>query len=462
MTRIQILASAAALIMAACGGGPGTGDDDVVELPDVDVAYGCSEVFSQNILPEWRVDLSDADWAALEDEFLNRQERIDQGLDPHPYHPVESLAYVEGSEVTPVANAMIRLKGASSWQLTVDLDPNPKMQFVLSFNEVDPAGRFAGLRKVVLDMPRHDRTFIQHRVALSYLREAGLPAQCANNARVVINGAYYGLFTHLEKQDKEYLQRLYDDADEGDLWESGRIIKTNEETFTWDRLDLLWNSPIETFYELTDEPAAYAEWAGEAMIGDADGYYNGRANFYLYDHPSRGFVWMPSDLDTALDWDYLTPEAPPVAPPAMWRWERDWYHYLMVIADPAIEEYVAALADARAKYDPAAIEDRIDAWSAQVADSVSEDQHKPFTDDDHALAVNRMRMYPAARSTYLDTWLACWSDGGADGDGDGFDMCHDCDDRTGDVYPGAVESCNMRDDDCDGRVDSIDGVTICE
>jgi len=460
MSRFTSLALLAAAVLGGCFVDPSS--DDVVQDFDVDAPYDCAEMFAQDLLPEWHVELSATEMAAIEDEFYNRQARIDAGLDPTPYHPA-TVTYAAGSELTTIPNAVVRLKGASSWVQAIDLDEDPKMQFVLAFNEIDPNGRFQGVRKVVLDMPRSDRTFIQQRVALSYLREAGLPAQCGNNARLVLNGEYYGLYSHLERQDKEFLQRLYGDDDEGDLWESGRIIKTNEETFTWDRLDELWNSPIATFNDLADEDAAYAEWAGEAVVGDADGYYNGRANFYLYDHPDRGFIWIPSDLDTVLDWDFLSPTAPPVAPPAMWRWERDWYHYLMAIEDDAaIQQYVGAVAEARAAYDPTSMMQRIDAWSAQVAASASEDPHKPFTDDDHAIAVMRMRMYPMARSTYLDQWLGCWSAGGADADGDGFDMCHDCNDASNDVNPGAVEACNLRDDDCDGRVDSVNGATICE
>ncbi|MBU0648725.1 putative metal-binding motif-containing protein [Patescibacteria group bacterium] len=42
---------------------------------------------------------------------------------------------------------------------------------------------------------------------------------------------------------------------------------------------------------------------------------------------------------------------------------------------------------------------------------------------------------------------------GADLDGDGFAYPEDCDDRRVDVYPGAVELCDFRDNDCNGVVD---------
>ena len=83
------------------------------------------------------------------------------------------------------------------------------MQFVISFNEVDTDARFHGLRKLELDMPRTDPSYLRQRVALTYLRALGVPAQCANSGRLVINGAYYGLFTNMERPDVEFVQRLF-------------------------------------------------------------------------------------------------------------------------------------------------------------------------------------------------------------------------------------------------------------
>jgi hypothetical protein len=448
------------LALLACSESP----PEIERLPPDPSDEGCPLLFHQPTITEYHVEISDDEWAAMEDEFYNVVERTMQGLEDEPYHPIGLEAVVDGERTGPLPGVLMRLKGASSWLQTIELDENPKMQFVIAFNEVDPEARFMGVRKVELDMPRSDLTFLQHRVALSYLRESGVPAQCANSARLYINGSYYGLYTHLERLDKEFLQRHYPDADDGDLWKNGRIIKTNEETFEWDRLDALWDVPdMASFAALADVEAAFQEWAAEAMVGDADGYYNGRANFYLYDHPTRGFVWLPHDVDTAMAEDYLPPTAPPIFPPALARWERDWHHYILAMHDAgAIESYVDALHDVRSRYDVGAMQERIELFAGQIWAAAEEDPHRPFSMGDHDWALGQMLEFAPERADYIDAWLACRDSGGADEDGDGFDMCHDCNDLEAEVRPGAPELCNLRDDDCDGHADTVAGVSVCE
>jgi hypothetical protein len=463
----RLLALLVPLACAACAG-PGGDDDGVApDLTPDPADTGCSPIFAQGLLPEYRVTISAEEWTKLEDEFLHVVERTAMMLDPEPYHPVQ-VTFDDGvNPPVEIPNTLIRLKGASSWLQTIMFDANPKMQFVLAFNEVDPNGRFEGVRKVELDMPRTDTTFIRQRLALHYLRTAGTYAQCANNARLVINGEYYGLYSHIERLDKEFLQRYWDadgTEDEGDLWKGGRTIKTNEETFSWDRIDAFWHN-VNTAAELdalADMDASIYEWAAEAVVGAADGYYNGRANFYLYDHPTRGFIWMPHDMDTAFADDYLPEDASPQFPSCAGRWEKDWRHYLLTLNEDAwLERYVSALHEARAAYDIERLQSRVDAWRAQIADAAESDPHRPFSMDMHGGAMDATRRYIVQRPEHVDAWLACRSGGGPDRDGDGFIWCRECDDNDAAVKPGAAETCNLRDDDCDGAVDDMGPDVTC-
>lgn len=450
----------------ACTGGD-DGDDVAPDLTPDPADTGCSPIFRQGILPEYRITISDEEWAKLQDEFLHVVERTAMMLDPEPYHPVQ-VTYDDGVDPPlEIPGTLLRLKGASSWLQTIMFDANPKMQFVLAFNEVDPKGRFQGVRKVELDMPRTDTTFIRQRLALHYLRSAGTYAQCANSARVVINGQYYGLYTHLERMDKEFLQRYFGNdgtEDEGDLWKGGRTIKTNEDTFSWDRIDTFWNG-VTTAAELdalVDMDTSVYEWAAEAVVGAADGYYNGRANFYLYDHPTRGFIWFPHDMDTAFASEFLPADADAVFPWCAGRWEKDWRHYLITLnEEPWREQYIAALREARAAYDAALLDETVEKWRAQIRASAEADEHRPFSMDMHDAALDATRQYIGDRSTYIDAWLACRESGGPDADGDGFMWCHECDDNDAAVHPGATETCNLRDDNCDGRVDNVAADMTC-
>ena len=74
-----------------------------------------------------------------------------------------------------------------------------KMQFVVSFEEVNGAAKFHGVSEIVFDMPRNDETFLQERVGFTTMAELlAQPAPCANSARVTINGQYYGLYVSEE------------------------------------------------------------------------------------------------------------------------------------------------------------------------------------------------------------------------------------------------------------------------
>jgi len=53
---------------------------------------------------------------------------------------------------------------------------------------------------------------------------------------------------------------------------------------------------------------------------------------------------------------------------------------------------------------------------------------------------------------------AMWAAYGADKDEDGYYAEHDCDDNNPDVHPGATESCNSIDDNCNGEIDEENSV----
>ena len=97
-----------------------------------------------------------------------------------------------------------------------------KMQFDISFHQTDPQGKFHGVAKLVFDMPRSDWTFMHDRLAHAWLRQIGIAAGCAANARVEINGTYYGLFVAEENTAKRIIKDYFPRQPDGDLVEGGQ------------------------------------------------------------------------------------------------------------------------------------------------------------------------------------------------------------------------------------------------
>lgn len=418
---------------------------------------GCADVFADDKLPTYEIQIAQAEWDGLVTDFYSMAQNDALSLDIHPYHALAEFRY--GDEVIP--NAMIRLKGQSSWREAVEAGDNPpKMQFVISFVEVDPTTRFHGLRKIELDMPRMDQSYLRQRLTLTYMRALGLPAQCANSARLVINGAYYGLFTNLERPDKEFIQRVFPGEDSGELWDGGWGLETNEETASQPhpRLDAWWSvRDVASLTAIADVDEAVAEWAAEALIDNSDGFWIGRHNFFIYDHPTRGWLWIPHDLDATIDW-----VSELVDPLYYWgrytAWDGPWAHYAVVIGDPDLRErYVAALRHAHQVFVATALPDKLDQYAAQIADAVAADPTRPFGVADHASALDSLRSALRARADYVGSWLECRAAGtGTDADGDGKPFCFECNDGDAAAYPGAPEICgDGRDQSCDGS--DLDG-----
>ena len=268
----------------------------------------CADIFADDLFPTYELQIDAADWNALVDDFNSMQANRDANLDYHPYHTLTEFKY--GDEV--IHDAWIRLKGWSSWWQAQQDNP-PKMQFVIAFDGVDSRARFHGQRKIELDMPRIDQSYLRQRVALSYLRTLGLPAECANNARLFINGAYYGLYTNLERPDQTFIDRVFPGASKGELWDGGWQLATNQDTMglPHPRLDAFWAAKdTASIAAIADMDEALLEWAAEAVLADPDGYWIGHWNFFIYDHPTRGWLWLPHDLDATIDW--LDPRIDPM------------------------------------------------------------------------------------------------------------------------------------------------------
>jgi len=417
---------------------------------------GCADLFDQGVLQTYSIDISADEWAKLDAEFHDVQAVL-AAMPPETYHPV---TFHFGSET--VTDAAVRLKGQSSWVETVMFDANPKMQLVIAFDQVNAHGQFHGVDKIHLDMPRTDWSFLSERLSNNWFREIGIMAPCSNSARLNVNGSYYGLYVAEESKNSTLVQEFFPGNAGGDLFKGGSIAETNKLTADWTRLRQLWNAnDIAGVEQIVDLPNSVLEWAAEAAINDADGYYGGSHNFYIYDQGARGYTWLPSDVDTTFAWTELFSSLSYKQHPIFW-WEGQslpqppGQHYLIVMNDPTWRaRYVQAVAAQVAKWNTTELLSWVDTWSAQIAAAVAEDPHRWATAAEFDMAIAATRDLITNRPVYLQSFVACeQGQGGEDKDGDGAAWCNDCQDDNPAVHPGAADVCgNGVDDNCDGVVD---------
>jgi hypothetical protein len=437
-------------------GGPGldTGADGAVTA-----SFDCRDIFAADVVRTYSIDISPDEWNAIDAEFHNLA-ALQIGNDFAVYHPVTFR--LEGE---PPVSASVKLHGQWSWYESALLDgARAKMQFAVSFDEVDPKAAFHGYGKLVFDMPPTDWTFLHDRLAHTWLRQIGTMASCTASARLNINGSFYGLFTLEETAGHRLVKQFFPHNSDGDLFKAGLEPKTNAATFSSARRDAFWKATdVASIAAIVDLPGSVMTWAAEALLDDADGYYGGTHNFLIYDQGASGYLYLPQDTDATFDWMGLfdwpeyddhpifwwSPRRPPAPTPGR--------HWLEVMADPTWRSrYTDALAAQLARWDVPQIQGWIDTWSKQIAAHVAGDPHARATVSDFNRAIAMARDVVEKRPGYLHTFIDCQRGGGPgdDKDHDGVKWCDDCDDANAAVHPGAQEICgNGVDDNCNGVVD---------
>ena len=452
--------------VVGCGSSHATPDGGRQDPPDGSVSSACADLFDEGTLATYSVDIADADWSAMEVEF-NNLAALESGADFVVYHP--AVFHLGGETVN---DAAIKLHGASSWYQTVTLDgARAKMQFDVSFDQSNPSGKFHGVTKLVFDMPRSDWTFLHDRLSQHWLRQAGIFAPCSASGRLEINGAYYGLYSVEQGVGDAVVKQFFPSNATGDLWKGGTQAETNTKSPNYGRLTtFLAAEDLGSLTAIVDVQDSLTSWAAEALLNDADGYYGGSHNFYLYDQGAAGYLFLPDDTDSTFDWladfDLVGATDHPVyfwyarAKPAPLPGDK----WMIVLGDAGWRaKYAQAIAGLLAKWDVGQIQGWIDSWSQQIADAAGSDPHAWATAAQVQQATATARAVIAQRAAYLQTFVDCEAGVAAaatDADGDGYRWCDECDDANAAVHPGAAEICgNGIDDNCNGQIDEGCGGT---
>lgn len=396
-------------------GGPVSNDPND-HIPPLD-EEGCHGIYAQDLLPTFELTMSDEVWEDLVWEWDNGHDQAEDGEDPNPYHPLEEFRY--GDIV--ITDAEIRLRGNPTFW-----SPEDKLQFQIGFDQNDDDGHFLGLRRLAFDAATFNQHMLRDRLSLSVIRDMGIIAPCANNARLDINGEYYGLFTNVEKLDEVFLERAFEDPT-GDLWDRHDWeLKTNTNSTNDARLVAL--NEAETIEELEtylDLEAAMQVFAADALIPNSDGPWAGGWNFFLYDDPLRNkFVLLPWDLDNTFERFSDPPDGPYPSNPDPVVWEKETTHgrpwYDLVLDEPEWFAYYIDCLELQfeSSYDVDELHSKIDTWTDQIKESVFDDPNKWYSDEEYLAEVEDLRHYVDGRSEFMVEWLSCWQNGGsADEDG---------------------------------------------
>jgi hypothetical protein len=191
----------------------------------------------------------------------------------------------------------------------------PKPQLIVRFNFWNKDGRFRGLRRLDLEAFDGTNSPVRDRAAMWVARQVGLDAPRVNHARVVRDGSLLGLYQNIEAIDREFLEDHFGPDADGNLWEdgeSGLTLKTNEAmprpSWLTALESMVEQEPLDGDHQaffarlpsILDVSEVLRELALETLLVTVDNYSNGSSNFYYYEHPRRGLMVLPWDLDEVI------------------------------------------------------------------------------------------------------------------------------------------------------------------
>jgi hypothetical protein len=190
----------------------------------------------------------------------------------------------------------------------------------------------AGLNRLTLNNNKQDTSQVHQYLAYKLFRDAGIPAPRLSFAKVTVNGAYLGVYSHVETIDKRFIKRNFGKSS-GNLYEGTLVdffenwteafetkfsVKNNKKSDLNQLAAALKTSDKELMPELKkhlDLDSFLRFWAIEVLVGHWDGYVGNSNNFFVY-RPKNGtqFTFIPWGTDqigykTAFLWKFEPPNS---------------------------------------------------------------------------------------------------------------------------------------------------------
>jgi spore coat protein CotH len=287
----------AALILLGCSVACATPDDPAARQ---------DELFDPDVVQDIQLDMTAADLATLEASATT--------MGDFPY----VTATFRYKDVT-LENVGVRYKGNSS-RIPGTM---AKRSYLIKFDEFVDGQKLFDLKRLGLDNGFQFGSLFSERILNEILAAEGVPAIRTTYARLTINGVYKGVYVELERIDKKFITRNFDDND-GNLYKcdeggpganlsylgdaaSSYVMgtrptfeaETNEETA--DTTDLIAVIRAIDKGTLTDlDTDMFTKTMAIMMLGGAFDQLTGfnAHNYYLYSDPStKKWTYIAHDLD---------------------------------------------------------------------------------------------------------------------------------------------------------------------
>jgi spore coat protein H len=383
------------------------------EPPELHDAAMQEALYTQSAVPTLSVEIDPEDWAELvsmHDEAAGSDDPEEAVRIKEIYFPIRFSALEDEPR-----DAVIRLRAnPMHWQA------GAKMQLVIRFNVDDPKGRWIGLRGLHLDANPKEVAMMRDRVVHPIFRAAGLVAVRVNHVRLEVNGRYYGAYQNIERLDAGFLDRHFGADGDGNLYKDGQSLKTNEEEDdTADLAALQAFIEAETEPPVADFPSRIAEhidvdqWlrhlAVEALSAAENNLLVGDHNYYFYSHPSRGFLILPWDLDSAL----LTPGLGLFPEEVDWAEESQRKLIRMLLAHPETRAaYVQHVREIRAEaFDPVRLRSTVARIADQLREPIRDEEDKLFSDEEFEAAAFELESIIEDHTQVIDEELEALAGG---------------------------------------------------